>query len=203
MTAVAPPPTEAPAATFEDLLAHPAKRAELVSGRIIVVAPSNSDHSERQTKIAAILEFFVSKCGLGKVYGETLVLRFPDGHGRSPDVSFFRTENLDRVHRAYADAPADLAVEIVSPGSIGTDRGEKFVEYEAAGFSEYLLVDPLRGTAELFRLHEGRYRLVEPDAEGRLRFASVAGLWLRSEWLLEGRSAYEVVSEVLASPLSA
>lgn len=193
MSAVAAPPTapEKTAATFEDLLAHPAKRAELVSGRIIVMAPSNDEHSHQQSRIVSIIEGYASILGLGKTYGETYVIRFPDGHGRSPDVSFFRTENLGRIHRNYADAPADLTVEIVSPGSIGTDRGGKFVEYEAAGFPEYLLVDPLRGTAELFRLDGPHYRLADPDNEGRLR----------PEWLLTERSAYEVVSEVLANPL--
>ena len=186
-----------PPATFDDLLAHPEKRVELVGGKLIVMAPVSSDHGRRQSRLGALIEMYVSAKELGEVFGEAFVIRFPDGHGRIPDVSFFRTENLHRVHKAYANAPPDLAVEIVSPGSIGTDRGEKFVEYEAAGTPEYLLVDPLRPSVELFRLEAGRYRLVSPDAGGRLTFETLDGFWLRPEWLLENRPPYPLLREIL------
>jgi Uma2 family endonuclease len=51
---------------------------------------------------------------------------------------------------------------------VGRDRGDKFVEYEAAGVREYWLIDPDRKQAEFYQLAEtGRYQLAALDGEGR------------------------------------
>lgn len=42
------------------------------------------------------------------------------------------------------DGTPDLIVEVTSPESLARDRGEKYVEYEAAGVREYWLIDPDR-----------------------------------------------------------
>ena len=39
---------------------------------------------------------------------------------------FLAKEHGDRLKDTYLDGPSDLVVEIVSPDSIGRDRGEKF-----------------------------------------------------------------------------
>ncbi len=197
-TAAAPgaPVAEVPA-TFADLLAHPAKRVGLADGKLIVAPPVGFDRARRHSRLEFILEGYASARGLGQVAGEAFAIRFSEGHVRMPDASFLRTENLHRVHAAYADAPPALAVGIVPPGSIGTDRGERFVEYEAAGTPGYLLVDPLRPSVELFRLEAGRYRLIPPDAEGKLSFETLPAFWPRSEWLLEDRPPYPLLREIL------
>ena len=57
------------------------------------------------------------------------------------------TEHLDRLTDSHLSGPADLVVEIVSPDSLGRDRGDKFAEYEAASIPEYWLIDPVRQQA--------------------------------------------------------
>ena len=185
------------AGSFEDLLALPDK-AERVDGRIFVVAPSNSEHAEVQVVTASLIQGYVAVKRLGRVYGETLLLRLNAGIQRSPDVSFFRNESLDRVRPTYAEGGADFVVEIVSPSSGRLDRIKKRAEYAAAGIEEYLLVDPARREVELLRLEGGEYRAVAPNAEGRIHSSAIAGFWFRPEWLLSGRSAYELVGEILA-----
>lgn len=56
--------------------------------------------------------------------------------------SFVASEHLDRLKETYLDGPADLVVGIVSPDSVGRDRGEKFYEYAQGGVPEYWLIDP-------------------------------------------------------------
>lgn len=46
------------------------------------------------------------------------------------------------MKETYLDGPADLVVGIVSPDSVGRDRGEKFYEYAQGGVPEYWLIDP-------------------------------------------------------------
>ncbi len=188
--------------TFEELLALPGK-AERVDGRILAVPPSNSDHSGIQLSIGGLLGAYVAHKGLGRVYGETFILRLNEGRQRSPDVSFFRTENLPRVRPTYAEGGADLVVEIVSPSSVRTDRIAKRAEYAAAGIEEYWIVDPARGETEFLRLEEGAYLPAPLDADGRVRSSTIEGFWVRPEWPLSNRSAYDLVAEILAAEIPA
>ena len=75
-------------------------------------------------------------------------------------------------------------IEIVSPESVGRDRGDKFVEYEAAGVREYWLIDPEREQAGFYHLAgTGRYRLVTLDDDGLFRSTVLPNFWLRVGWL--------------------
>jgi Uma2 family endonuclease len=79
---------------------------------------------------------------------------------------------------------ADMVVEIVSPESSSRDRGDKFVEYEAAGIREYWLIDPTRKQAEFYVLDEnGHYQTVSTGAEGVFHSQVVPGFSLKVEWL--------------------
>ncbi len=104
--------------------------------------------------------------------------------GREPDIMFVATSNLGRLTPQYLDGPADLAVEILSSESVGRDRGEKSVEYEAAGVREYWLIDPERKQAEFYILDENeQYQLVLSGKNGIFRSRVIEGFYLRIEWL--------------------
>ncbi len=66
---------------------------------------------------------------------------------------------------------------------MGRDRGDKFIEYEAAGVREYWLIDPDREQAEFYQLTEaGRYHLM-PITEGRFNSKVLPYFWLQVDWL--------------------
>lgn len=93
-------------------------------------------------------------------------------------------ENHERLHETYLEGPADLVVEVISPESVGRDRGDTFVEYEAGGVPEYWLIDPQREQAEFYQLTDsGQYRFVPMDDAGRYHSAVVTAFWLRVDWL--------------------
>lgn len=94
------------------------------------------------------------------------------------------TAHLDRLRPTYLDGPADLVVEITSPESLGRDRGQKFVEYEAAGIPEYWFIDRDRRRAEFYQLGpDGRYEVAFAGETGTYRSPALAGLELPLEWL--------------------
>jgi hypothetical protein len=74
------------------------------------------------------------------------------------------------TERDYFSLPdTNRFLELSSPATRETDRGEKFFEYAKAGVHEYWLVDPEKRTIEVYALHGHVY---EPVALSRERACS-------------------------------
>lgn len=161
--------------------------AEWVDGEVIVFSPASLRHQDLRDFLLVIMRVIAEATGTGVVLSAPFLMRLPTRpSGREPDLLFVRKEHLDRLRENYLDGPADLVVEVVSPDSIGRDRGEKFVEYEAAGVAEYWLVDPDRGQVEAYHLGtDGRYHPIRPDRRGWLHSVELAGFRLNPAWVAQ------------------
>jgi len=172
--------------TFEEFIKkYIDVHAELVNGDVQMMTPASDKHQDLVGWLASVLRLFVESRSLGVVRTAPLTMRIPgkDSHGREPDVIFVAQERLGIIRPTFLAEPADLVIEIISPESVGRDRGEKFVEYEAAGVREYWLIDPDREQAEFYRLaDDGRYRL-QPTPDGRFESQVMPGFWLLVDWL--------------------
>ena len=173
--------------TFEEFLAWADEdtHAEWEDGQVIMASPASINHQKLILWISSILNSYVRKHKLGEVIIAPFLMRLQvTDQGREPDLIFLKTENLDRLQNTYLAGAADLVAEIVSPESISRDRGRKFWEYEQEGIPEYWLLDPIRRQAEFYRLgDDGHYHVTLPEAEGIYRSVSVAGFWLKVDWL--------------------
>ncbi|MBC7323974.1 MAG: Uma2 family endonuclease, partial [Moorella sp. (in: Bacteria)] len=174
--------------TFEEFLVRGDEDtwAEWVDGEVVLLTPAATKHQRIARFLGDFLGNFVLLRQLGEVFQAPFTIKLPPPlkRGREPDVIFISRERLHQLKPAYFDGAPDLVVEITSPESIARDRGEKYVEYEAAGIDEYWLIDPDRQQAEFYRLGtDGRYRLHIADAEGVYRSEVIPGLWLKVAWL--------------------
>ena len=160
-------------------------RAEWVDGEVLIVEISTR-HTRLSRLLVNLLSSFVALFNLGEVFPAPYVMRAsPDGPGREPDILVLLTMHLDRVKRIGIEGLADLIIEFVSDESATTDRIRKLREYEAAGVSEYIVVDARDGHHDFafHRLdHHGRYAPIAPDADGRYHSAVLPGLWLDPAW---------------------
>lgn len=160
--------------------------AEWVDGEVQILAPVGFGHADLVAFLLIVLRHWVEARQLGVVITAPFLMRLgpPLNRGREPDILFIATDHLDRLRNTYIDGPADLVVEITSPESVGRDRGDKFVEYEAAGILEYWLIDRDRRRAEFYQLgSDGRYRVALAGETGSYTSPVLADLELPLEWL--------------------
>jgi Uma2 family endonuclease len=173
------------AITFEEFceLIREDQKADLIDGVIYMASPENTDANEMFVWLTTLLNLFVQKRKLGKVYGSRVAFKLDLFSGPEPDLAVVLTEHLDRVERGRVVGPADLMIEIVSPDSIERDYVDKRQKYEEAGVPEYWIVDELDQKITLLRLNEkGRYREVRPK-KGEYQSTVLPGFFLRGEWL--------------------
>jgi len=157
--------------------------AEWVDGAIVMASPASARHQEVKTFLVRTLAGFVDVHQLGRIYDAPFQMKLAHS-GREPDVFFVAASHLDRLKETYLDGPADLVIEIISPESVGRDRGDKFEEYREAGIPEYWLIDPRLDQANFYQLDSaGRYQDVVPDANGVYASKALPGFWLRVNWL--------------------
>ncbi|HEY83894.1 MAG TPA: Uma2 family endonuclease [Chloroflexi bacterium] len=158
--------------------------AEWVDGEVIELMTASDKHQDIVRWLIAVLSLFVETNNLGWLRPAPFNMKMPHiNRGREPDVLFVCQERLHIVQSSHLSDAADMVIEIVSPESVGRDRGEKFVEYEAAGVREYWLIDPDRQQAEFYYLADDeRYRLL-PTADGVFRSQVLPHFWIKVAWL--------------------
>lgn len=129
---------------------------EYVEGAVIKVTPIGLIHEELRDFVRLLFQVYFSLKPIGRVLGEPFVMylpAFPDRR-REPDLMVVLNSNPAELKETYLDGPADLCIEIVSPGSVGIDHGIKFQEYEHGRVGEYWIFDPIRSESRFYQLNE-------------------------------------------------
>jgi Uma2 family endonuclease len=158
---------------------------EWVNGEVVMMAPVSGNHQDVRSFLMFLLQAFNAVHDAGQLRDDPFQMKAgPDLPGRAPDIQFVSKRKLARLKKNYLEGPADLVVEVISPGSRGTDRGDKFYEYEMGGVKEYWLIDPERQRAEFYRLQRDKqFHEMEIDGAGVFRSAILKGFWIQVEWL--------------------
>jgi Uma2 family endonuclease len=179
------------------------RHAEWLDGEVVLLEPPSEKHQQLLGFLNCLIDLFVQFRSLGRVYIAPFQMRLTRS-GREPDLLFVHNDHLIRLKNSYLDGPADLVVEIISPESIGRDRGNKFYEYEAGGVPEYWLLDPITQRAEFYQLGEdGRYQLMQ--LQDSVYHAHVLpGFWLKPAWLWQDPlpSPLRILAEIAGVDMS-
>jgi Uma2 family endonuclease len=183
---VRPTKLDLPKMTYEQFLEWDFENphVEWVNGEVVVMSPVSGEHQFVRGFLYTLFWHFIEESDLGVLLDDPFQMKTgPDLPGRAPDIQFLAKKNLGRLKKNHLQGPADLIVEVMSPGSRGTDRGDKFYEYEKGGVKEYWLIDPERKRAEFYRLGRDKQYHLMPTEDGVFRSAVLKGFWLRVEWL--------------------
>lgn len=117
--------------------------------------PPSFVHGRVQVNIAFALESFLRAQSHppGRITVESGLITERDlDTVRGPDVAFWSFARLpaDQTPEVYADVPADLVVEVVSPGNTRKRVAKKLREYFASGVRLVWVVDPEERTATVY-----------------------------------------------------
>ncbi|MGB8343415.1 MAG: Uma2 family endonuclease [Ktedonobacteraceae bacterium] len=146
--------------TYEDYAAIPddGRRYEILGG-VLYMSPSPSEkHQGIGNLLAYYLTMHVQLAGRGRVYSAPLDVELSPDDVVQPDVLVILNANREKITPSRIVGAPDLAIEILSPGSVARDYREKMDAYAQAGAPEYWIVNPDARTIEVFALENKQYR---------------------------------------------
>ena len=166
------------------------QHCEWVNGTVMKMSPIHIIHDAITRYLAVLLTTYFAFRAIGQICEDPFVMRLPSGQHRQPDIQVILHDNPHTLHPTYMDGPADICIEVVSPGSVEHDRGVKFKEYEENGVREYWIVDPLRDESLFYRLNaDGVYIAQHADADGNYQTPLLPGLKLHVPTLWRDEAA--------------
>jgi Uma2 family endonuclease len=172
--------------TYDQFLdwVQPGVHAEWVDGEVVMMAPVGRAHVRLHLFLLRLIGDYLEHRPLGEITFDPFNMKTGDDlPGRAPDILFVAKKNLKRLKDNHLQGPADMVIEIISPGSVGVDRGDKFYEYESGGVGEYWILDPFRKRADFYRRdNAGTLQLVPPDDQQIYRCRAIKGFWVDVRW---------------------
>ncbi|RSN20951.1 Uma2 family endonuclease [Streptomyces sp. WAC 05977] len=135
----------------------PEHRAEVVEGVLVVAPRPMSFHQLAVTRLGYLLNEQLPEALMALSEAEFIVSEVPLTI-RVPDVLVAATELVERNPARYAAEDVRLVIEVLSVGTVRTDRVTKFSEYAEVGIEHYWIVD-LEEPASMttYRLIDGEY----------------------------------------------
>lgn len=141
MTAMTTVPFRLDGWTVDDLPDEGTRLYELVDGALLVSPPPRLEHDDAASALDHLLTPLLPA---GLRVGLHRGMYFDRRNYRHPDVAVF-SRTAARAKGRIEASDVVLAVEVVSPSSVSTDRIAKPAQYAAAGIAHYwrLELDPL------------------------------------------------------------
>jgi Uma2 family endonuclease len=134
------------------------QRCELLDGVVYMAAFPIPDHQFSATVLGSYLFQQITETGLGVVFQVAGVVVSANS-ALGPDIVVVRAERVGIIGPTVIDGgPPDIVVEVLSSNR-HIDLGRKRARYEAAGISEYWILDGDADTLTALELNEdGVYR---------------------------------------------
>jgi Uma2 family endonuclease len=86
-------------------------------------------------------------------------VKFDEGNILQPDILYIAEERKSELIKERIEGAPDLVMEILSPSTAYYDLRQKKNIYEKYGVKEYIIIDPIEQSAELYALKDGIYYL--------------------------------------------
>ena len=159
---------------------------ELINGEIVRRSSPSTAHQVASENLNFHLQTFVRAQKLGRCFTAPFDVAFDDENLAVPDLFFVRAANVSIISKRCVEGLPDLVVEILSPGTWHTDRGNKMKLYRRFGVAEYWIVDPKNQAIEIHALQNGECELVSFASEtGEIESSVLPGFKLDVQKIFE------------------
>ncbi|MEJ1931090.1 Uma2 family endonuclease [Nostoc sp. NIES-2111] len=178
------------------------KKAELIEGIVFMASPLRvTGHGEPHADVMIWLGVY-KVATPGVKLADNATVRLDADNEPQPDACL-RIANGGQTTVSdddYIEGAPELIVEVAA-SSVSIDLHEKLKVYRRNQVQEYLVWRVYDGQFDWFKLREGEYVQIEPNADGVVCSQIFPGLWLDKSALIEGNLAkvLEVLQQGLAS----
>lgn len=158
-----PPAAPQPARpfTWDDFISLPDDdRRELIDGELLEVEVPTALHEWIVGELLYWLKAWCQVTKAGIVLASGYKVKIRNDRGVMPDVQFFKFGGRKIPQQGLDQGAPDLAIEVISPGSVRYDRVKKLNWYASIKVPEYWLIDPEARTLERFRLDSSGHYLI-------------------------------------------
>ncbi len=132
------------------------------------------------------LQRHVRESDLGLVLDAPTDVRFTPDNVFIPDILFITRDRLHIIGPKAIDAPPDLVVEILSPGTRQRDLATKRALYARFGVQEYWIIDPETRNVTVLGLVGDQYVPIPLAEEGTIDSRVLPRLGLTLESVFAG-----------------
>ena len=125
-------------------------RYEIIEGELHMSPAPSADHQSIVAVLVRLIGVFIHQHDLGRVLLAPIDVMLPDlASPVQPDVLVVLKANLHIIRRRVEGVP-DLVIEVLSPATARHDRTTKYRLYAEAGVTEYWIIDPDAGAADIY-----------------------------------------------------
>jgi Uma2 family endonuclease len=162
------------------------KKAELIEGVVYMPSPVSASHGHAHGDIVAWLSIYCAATP-GTYRADNVTIRLDMDNEVQPDALLrLVSGGRSRISEDdYVEGAPELIVEVAS-SSAAYDLHDKLKVYRRNEVLEYLVWQVYDRRLDWFRLSEGKYVPLTPDASGILRSQVFPGLHLAVNALLDG-----------------
>ncbi len=130
---------------------------EIIDGELFVTPAPSIEHQRLSRDLQFRLLEHLRHAGAGEILNAPVGVKLRDDVVLEPDLLIIKRDSAARISEQLIDGAPDVVIEILSPGSARRDLGIKRSAYEAAGVTEYWIVDPESESIEVLVLDRGSY----------------------------------------------
>lgn len=158
-----PSPRAAGRFTWDDYVCLPDDdRRELIDGELVEPEMPTILHEWIVSLLVTALMNWALPRRAGVVVASGYKVKVSARRAVMPDVQFFRRAQVASLPAQGLDTGRpEIAIEVISPSSVGRDRVTKLEYYASLGVPEYWIVHPEERTFERLVLREGRYLIAD------------------------------------------
>jgi len=145
-----------------DLLADTEQQARMEltkDGELIIMSPTGGEAGRKNSRLTQQVRNWADKDATGEVFDSSTVFVLPDGSRKSPDVSWIKLDEWNKLTQkqkeGFPPIIPEFVIELVSPSDLKNQRYQdlqnKMQGYLDNGVKLGWLIEPKAKTIEIYR----------------------------------------------------